>query len=110
MLKMDVVYKSNILFVRCKGALTRKSTYKITNYLIPVLKKHKVKYVSFNMKEVNKLDEQGIDAILNIKCTLKKHRGIIYLCEVMEYFKSSLKRLHTKVLPNEEAVLKLCEV
>ena len=43
MLKMDLEFSKGILFVRLKGILNRKTSYKINNYLNPVLKKHKIK-------------------------------------------------------------------
>ena len=110
MLKMDLEYESCILFVRYKGALTRKNTYKITNYIIPIIRKYPIKYVIFNMSKISKMDEQGIDSLLSVKCTLKNHHGKIYLCEVEKALKLSLKRLHIKVLSSEETALKLCEV
>lgn len=48
MLKMDLEFNKGILFVRLKGKLLRKNSYKINNYLNPVLKKHKIKYLVYN--------------------------------------------------------------
>ena len=50
MLKMDMQYIRGILFVRLGGVLTRKNTYKINNYLVPVLLKHKIRYLVYQIQ------------------------------------------------------------
>ena len=37
MLKMDLEYNKGILFVRLEGILNRRSSYKLNNYLVPVI-------------------------------------------------------------------------
>ena len=41
MFKLELEYKNGILFARLKGILNRKNSYKINNYLNPVIKKQK---------------------------------------------------------------------
>lgn len=50
MFKMELEYKNGILFARLKGILNRKNSYKINNYLNPVLKKHNIKCEVVNKK------------------------------------------------------------
>ena len=110
MLKMDLEYKSKILFVRLEGCLTKKNNYKINNYIIPILKKHQIKNVIFNLKKLKNIDESGVDAILNSKCQIKKNKGLIYLCEVNNIVHDKLKRLKIKYLDNELIFLQKIEV
>ncbi len=110
MLKMDLEYEKGVFFVRLNGNLTRKKTYKINNYLVPVIKKHQIKYVICNLENVKIIDEAGVDALLHVKCALKKHLGKIFLCGVNKEIISSLKRLHIKTTLSESEALKLCEV
>ncbi len=49
MLKVDMEYEKGILYVRLKGVLERKYSYKINNYIVPVVLKHKIKYLVFNL-------------------------------------------------------------
>ncbi len=107
MLKMDLEYERGVLLVRLKGSLKRRYVYKINNYLVPVLKKHLIKNVIINLKKVSELDEAGVDAILYIKCTLKRTKGKLYLCEVNETNSKKLKRLHIRFFPNENIALYL---
>lgn len=110
MLKMDLEYKSGILFIRLKGDLKRNVNYKLNNYIVPVLIKHKIKYLIYNLKNLKSIDESGIDAILNTKCKIKKNKGIIYLCETNEEIKERIKRLKIKNFRDEQTALKKLEV
>ena len=80
MLKMDLEFNKGILFVRLRGKLLRKNCYKINNYLNPVLKKHKIKYVVYNFFFLEDIDSSGIDAILNTKCIVTDSKGEIRMC------------------------------
>lgn len=113
MLKMDLEYQKNqkeILFIRLKGTLNRRNIYKINNYIVPVLIKHKINNIVYNLKDLRSIDESGIDAILNTKCIVLKSRGKIYLCEVNDNISLKIKRLHIKVTSSELTALKLIEV
>ena len=77
MLKMDLEYVKEILFVRLDGSLTRRSSYKINNYLVPIIKKHQIQNLIYNFKDLKSIDETGIDAILNTKLLIKKNKGKI---------------------------------
>lgn len=110
MLKMDLEYERGIIFVRLKGVLNKKCVYKINNYICPVIKKHKIKYLIYNLENLKEIDEIGIDSILATKCLIKNNKGKIYLCNVNNYLNPKLKRLHIKITSSETTALKLIEV
>ncbi len=110
MLNMDLEYNKGILFVRLKGNLNRKSSYKLNNYLLPVLLKHKIKYLVYNLYEREGVDESGIDAILNTKCAIKSNKGKICLCEVSKELKRLIRRLRIKSVEDERKVFDLIKV
>ena len=110
MLKMDIEYDRTILFIRLKGTLNRRVSYKINNYLVPVISKHKIKNVIFNFCDLKSIDESGVDAILNTKCAVKRNKGKIYLCELNNEVSLKVKRLHIKKTSSELTALKLIEV
>lgn len=110
MLKMDLEYERGIFFIRLKGTLNRKTSYKINSYIVPVLKKHKIKYLVYNLSNLKNIDESGVDAILNTKCTIRRNKGKIYLCEVNDNLNIKLKRLRIKITSSEMTALKLIEV
>ena len=110
MLKMDLEYQKGILFIRLDGNLNRKNSYKINNYLVPVITKHKIKYVIYNLDKLKSIDESGIDALLNTKCKVRKNKGKIFLCKVNNDISWKLKRLRIKILSSEKTIYKICEV
>ncbi len=109
MFEMDLEYNKGILFARMSGYLTKNNSSKINNYLVPVILKHKIKYLVYNLFELKKIDERGVQAILNTKCAIKTNKGKIYLCEVSNEVGKSLKHLHIKQTDDEKTALLLME-
>lgn len=110
MLKMDLEYNAGILFVRLKGILNNKNSYKINNYLNPVLKKHKIKYLVYNFFSLEAVDEAGIDALLRTKLEIKKNEGKLVFCEVRKEIYEKIKRLKITKLKDEREALQRIEV
>lgn len=110
MLKMNMEYNKGILFVRLDGSLNRNTTYKINNYLVPVLLKHKIRYLVFNFYNLTSIDEDGVDAILNTKGAIKQNKGIILLCEVNKLLNKQISKLKIKKTESELTAFKVIEV
>ncbi len=110
MLKMDLEYNRGILFVRLDGSLNRRSSYKLNSYLVPILLKHRVKYLVYNLYNLYGVDESGLDAILNTKCAIKVNKGKIYMCEVNSDIKPNLKRLRINMTKSELTAFDLIRV
>ena len=110
MLKVDMEYEKGVLTVRLKGTLNHKVCYKINNYIVPAVLKHKIKYLVFNMLELKDLDISGYDALLNTKCAIKTNKGKICLCEVSDEIRYKIKGLKMKIASNELAANHLIEV
>ncbi len=110
MLKMDMEYTKGILFVRLDGVLDRKNCYKLNNYLVPVILKHKIKYLVYNMYLLEDIDSSGIDAILNSKCAIKANKGKICICEVASDVKKEIKKLRIKETASELTAMDLIKV
>lgn len=109
-LKLDLEYKSGVLFIRLEGKLVRKTNHKIYNYIIPVIMKHKIKYIIYNLSNLINIDESGIDAILSSKCKIKMNKGEIYLCNIRKELMPKLKRLRIKNFSDELTAFKKIEV
>ena len=110
MLYMDLEYQKGVLFVRLDGCLTKRNTYRINNYLAPVILKHRIKYLVYNLFSIIKIDDAGVDALLRTKHAIKKNQGSLYLCEVPEHLKKNLKGLRFKETTNESTALELLKV
>lgn len=79
MLKININYTNNILYVSLDGILNRMTSYKINNYLIPVILKRNIKCLVYDLDNLNILDDAGVDALLNTKYAIKDNKGSIYL-------------------------------
>ena len=110
MLKVDMEYDKGILYVRLNGELKRKTCYKINNYIVPVVLKHKVKYLVFNLLMLKDIDEAGLDSLLNTKCAIRTNKGKICLCEVSDDLRIKMKRLRINVASNELAANRLINI
>ena len=110
MLKLDLEYIKGILFIRLKGELTRKTSYKLNNYLIPIIKAYGIKYIVYNLYELKKLDENGITSLKKSALAILNNHGIIYLCEIPINLEKKLNSVFfTKVL-NETKAIELCNL
>ena len=109
MLKIDMEYNKNILFVRLDGVLNRTTTYKINNYLLPVILKHHIKYLVYNLAKLNDVDESGIDALLNTKYAIKNNKGLIYLSDINKVLNKKLHKVKIKKTYDEKSAMKLLE-
>ncbi len=110
MLYMDLEYCRGVLFVRLDGNLTKRNTYRINNYLAPVILKHRIKYLVYNLFSVSQIDDAGLDAILRTKFAIKSNQGSAYLCEVPEHLKKVVKRLKMKETATELTALEILKV
>ena len=110
MFHVDLEYNKGILFARLRGNLTRKGSYKLNNYLVPVILKHKIKFLVYNLYELTGIDKSGCDALRNTKCAIRANKGKLYLCEVPEEFNKEIKKLRIKETASELSALDLLEV
>ena len=110
MLKMDMEYNHGILFVRLDGILNRSTSYKLNNYLVPVILKHKIKYLVYNCFLLESIDECGLNAMLNTKCAVKTNKGKLYVCEIPNEYIRSFKKAGLKETKSELSALNLLKI
>ena len=110
MLKMDMEYNHGILFIRLDGILNRSTSYKLNNYLVPVILKHKIKYLVYNLYLLESIDECGLNAMLNTKCAVKTNKGKLYVCETPKEFKKAFKKAKLKEITSELTALSLIKI
>ena len=106
---MNIEYSKGILFVRLTGKLDKVSSYKINNYLVPVILKQKIKCLVYNLDNLTDLDEDGTDAILNTECAISTNKGKLYLCDVGNNLNKKIKKLHLKQINDEKSAFSLME-
>ncbi len=110
MLRMDMEYNHGILFVRLNGILNRSTSYKLNNYLVPVILKHKIKYLVYNCFLLDNIDDSGLDAMLNTKCAVKSNKGKLYVCEIPEEYNKVFKKAGFKETSSELTALNLLRI
>jgi len=98
---MYLEYNKGILFVRLKGNLNHELSYKINTHLVPKILKQKIKYLVFNLYEVNDVDSFGLDALLNTKCAIRANKGKICLCEVSKKLSKIMSNIKMQNVENE---------
>ncbi len=110
MLKIEMEYDQGVLFVRMKGTLDRKSTYKINNYLNPVIKKHNMKCLIYNFENLVSIDEAGMDALKISKCFIKRNKGKIRICGINDKVRGCIKKLRIPTLKQEQEAFAIMEM
>ena len=109
MLFIDIEYKNKIMHIRLKGNLTKKNSKRINYYINPILEKHCIKKVIYNVHNLKDIDYFGIDALKRSKVIVKKNHGKIIICEANKNIKEKLKMIKVKILNSEEKAINLCE-
>lgn len=102
MLKLDLKYNKNILFVKLDGNLNRTSSYKINHYLVPTILNNNIKYLVFNLGELINIDEDGVDALLNVKYAIKNNKGLVFINDINKIVNKKINKLHIKKLNDKK--------
>ena len=64
MLRINMEYRKGILFVRLKGNLNANTAPKFEEYAIPIIKDYGIRYIVYNLSELNCLDSYGESALV----------------------------------------------
>ena len=80
MLDYDLECRNGIFFLRVKGSLTKETSQKLNSYLIPMIIKNGVKYLVYNLFDLNSIDSLGYEALKECKTAIKFNNGKIYYC------------------------------
>lgn len=75
MLKIFMQYKEGRLIVELKGILNYFTSRKIEKYLNLVIKKHKIKYLTFNTANLIEIDKIGINSLKKSIKEVQKNSG-----------------------------------
>lgn len=105
-MKVKLEYTRGILFVRLSGSVDTKLSREINMYLVPKILDQKIKYLVFNLFNVDHIDRCGLDALLNVKCAIKCNKGKICLCEMSDELKSEVSEYKFRKVDNEITAFK----
>lgn len=101
MINTDLEYNKGVLFVRLHGYINHNVSCKINNDLVPKILEDRIKYLVFNLYDVDDIDSFGLDALLNVKCAIKTNKGKICLCELSKFLEKKIRLLKIIKVKNE---------
>lgn len=104
MLKINMEYRKGILFIRLKGELNKFTYQSLNNYLIPVINKQGIKYIVYNLANVNIMDNYGTASIEDGIKAVQKNHGEGLICNTDYKFND------VKVVENELSAIKLIAI
>ncbi len=104
MLKINLEYKKGILFVRLKGNLNETTAPRFREYALPIINDYKIKYIIYNLNNLQVLDNVGKEVIKESSSCIKKHKGKVLLIN------SKGNKLDLDNLSNELVALELLKI
>ncbi len=110
MLKINLEYRYGILFVRLSGNLNRRTSHKLNKHLIPVIMKHGIKFLVYNLHELRSIDGLGRKALLNGNKAIKSNKGFVYICDIPEKLESYFDTVPIQKTNNELSAAKLMAI
>ena len=99
MLKIQSEYVKGILFIRIAGNLNRRTSFKLNNFLVPAVLKHRIKFLVYNLYGLENIDNIGKKALQKGARAIEINNGISLMCEVPK--KLDLKDLRINTTLNE---------
>lgn len=78
-------FKQGILIVRLKGILDKNTVLQLKKDL-EVIKTNGIKYVLLNLKGLDYIDQEGLEAINNSYKEIKDNKGKLILCGINRMF------------------------
>ncbi len=106
MLKINLEFQKGILFVRLNGNLNRVTSKKLNNYLLPVIMKHGIKYLVYNVSKINSIDNIGKKSLIKGMNAIIRNKGLFCVCDIPFNLTNIFENLPIIKLQNEEEALK----
>ena len=88
MLDIDMEFKKGILIVRLKGKLDNETSFVLDNDLRCLILNNGIKYLLFNVSNLDYIDERGFSVIKNNYFNILKNNGKMLICgfdKVLDY-------------------------
>lgn len=94
MLDINIEIRKGIMFVRIDGELSKKTISKWNDDVKNLMIDNGIKNIVFNVENLKKLDNKGINSLLYSYEICKNNNGVTLLCGVNDYIKSKINRSH----------------
>jgi len=63
MLKINMYYREGMLIIEIEGFLNRFTSYKLKDYLVPIILKHEIKHIVYDTKKLKEIDKVGLNVL-----------------------------------------------
>ncbi|HJJ17043.1 MAG TPA: STAS domain-containing protein [Bacilli bacterium] len=110
MLRINSEYVKGILFVRIEGNLNRRNSYKLKSYLIPAILKHRIKFLVYNLYNLNDIDMVGKKALEQSAKAIDVNKGISLICEVPPKLNEFFQNVNITKTSNELTAIKTINI
>lgn len=110
MLKINLEYKCGILYVRLSGNLNKRTSSKLNRYLIPVIMKHGIKFLVYNLNELRSIDKIGRKALINGNKAINSNKGFAYICDIPEFLAKDFESIPIQKTVNEHSAARLLAI
>ena len=101
MLELKLEFNKGILFARLDGDLVREEVLKINHELLDFIINNQVRYLVYNLYNLDKIDASGINAILNTKYAINHNNGYLCLCEIPDNLRKVIKKMKINMVTDE---------
>lgn len=105
MLNINMEYIKGVLFVRLKGSLNSSNASKLIDNLIPILIKHGIKKLVYNLSELSSIDEVGTKSLFMGYNTILNNYGNVLVINNkfrIKYFKEVKDELSALMILNKK--------
>lgn len=108
-------YRKGIVFLRLKGNLTKRTSYKLEDYVNEIVLDQGLNNFVLNLNDLKDTDLKGVSTIYYTYDLIKKHKGEIFIClKNNEHLKNILKKQkvlnYIDIIENEIEAFKLVKV
>jgi len=80
MLNIDLEYKKGVLFMRLNGTLDRHTSFILDDSINKIICKAGIRFLLINFENLSKIDDFGINTILNIYNKYFRYGGKLMIC------------------------------
>lgn len=77
MLKIKMKYREGTLIIEIEGYLNRFTSYKLKDYLVPVILKHEIKNIIYDTDNLKGIDNYGLKVLRDGIKAVKENKGKI---------------------------------
>ena len=86
MLDIDMRFKQGILFIRLNGILNGDTCMKLEESISTLIEDNGIKYVLFNLNNLDYIDKYGINLILKNYINITNNNGNLIICGIEKLF------------------------